>query len=794
MPQGISLTILPGTVIKISPSDSTKTDPEYLSSLTEITVRGTLRAEGKGEAPITFILDKGGPGDWAGIIVDGGAVILNSCEIQGAEAGLYVREGSATLLNSLLMKNRYGVVLEGRNALVRIENTKVKENDYGVLLMRGATIDITDSSVFGNRKKDVHSSKETDVMLPLRVLKEVEKKEKNRIYADAVLRGNTVWQGRIAVQGRIRVPEDSRLVIMPGTVVEFRKKDTNQDGIGENGLMIQGVIIAKGTGENPIIFRSAESQKRIGDWDAINIMNSDGVQNIIEYCQVEDAYRGLHFHFSNVAVRASVLRNNYRAVQFQESMVDIAGTHIYENNSGMQARDSAISMTDNFIFNNYSGVNLFRDRVVLRGNKIVNNYREGLRIREGVSDIQENLIDMNRYGLMVSDSLYGSFSRNVISRNIESGISLKGTDNMEISGNYIFGNGFNGMNIQDSRAVIRGNHIAENGQRGIGIISFNGTISDNNISANGLYAIDLEGSMDVSAPMNWWGTAPLSEALYDKNDEPERGRVDHRMQRQGPILFPWPLKTIITDTTWEGNISIQDKVHVLAGATLELKPDTRILFSPGTGLRINGRIRALGRKDARIIFTSSEKKEVSGWDEILLEYAMDSVFSNCDFEYATWGIHSHFTNLIVKACRFRNNYGGLRFRSGPVEIVQSVFEENHIGIRAYRGNALIKRNSIARNDIGIFVREKGGGLNIRENNLFSNTGYNIRVGDFNYENVDAANNFWGDSPPLDSIFDEKTEPGIGMVIYEPYALKPFVLDTPSFMSGKESEQEGVMGN
>jgi parallel beta-helix repeat protein len=525
VPRGVSLTILPGTVIKISSSDSTKTDPEYLSSLTEITVRGTLRAEGKGEAPITFILDQGDSGDWAGIISDGGAVILNSCEIQGAEAGLYVREGSATLLNSLLMKNRYGVVLEGRNSFVRIENTRVRDNDYGVLLMRGARIDTIGSSVLGNRKKDVHSSKETDFRVPLRVLKEEEKKEKNRIYGDEVLRGNTIWQGRIEVQGRIRVPEDGRLVIMPGTVVEFRKKDTNQDGIGENGLMIQGVIIAKGTGEKPIIFRSAESQKRIGDWDAINIMNSDGVQNIIEYCQVEDAYRGLHFHFSNVAVRASVLRNNYRAVQFQESTVDIAGTHFYENNSGMQARDSAISMTDNFIFNNYSGVNLFRDRVVLRGNKIVNNYREGLRVREGVSDVQENLIDMNRYGLMVFDSLYGNFSRNVISRNIESGISLKGTGNIEISGNYVYGNGFNGINIQDSGAVIRGNHIAENGQRGIGIISFDGTISENNISANGLYAIDLEGSMDVSAPMNWWGAAPLAEVLYDKNDEPEgKGR------------------------------------------------------------------------------------------------------------------------------------------------------------------------------------------------------------------------------------------------------------------------------
>ncbi len=152
------------------------------------------------------------------------------------------------------------------------------------------------------------------------------------------------------------------------------------------------------------------------------------------------------------------------------------------------------------------------------------------------------------------------------------------------------------------------------------------------------------------------------------------------------------------------------------------------------------------------------------------------MFSNCDFEHATWGIHCHFTNLLVDGCSFRKNYGGMRFRSGPAEIRDSVFEGNHIGMRSYRGNALITGNVFTKNEIGIFVREKGGGLTIKKNDLFKNGEYNIRVGDFDTEDIDARDNWWGvtgNASPADTIFDARREPGIGKVIYEPYAREPF---------------------
>lgn len=775
IPEGITLTIKPGTTITVVSAESTKTDPEYVSPLTEITIRGTLRAEGTEKAPVEFFGEEKKPGLWAGIIIDNGTATMRECRVKNAETGIHVLNGRLLLEGSVLQENRYGIVAHGVKAAVTIKNSQITDNDYGVFTFQGAPIVTSSSLVKGNRKKDTYSAaiKEYSPDIKLDTKEDV---SVSRRYKDDVLLGDTVWQGKIEIGGTIRVPEGSRLVIMPGTIVEFWKKDTNSDGIGENGLLVQGRLIAKGTMDHPIIFRSAEKQKRMGDWDAINIMNSSGTQNLIEYCRIEDAYRGLHFHFSNVAVHKSVLTNNYRGIQFQESLVEIRGNYLFGNKSGIQGRDSDITVSDNYICNNYMGANFLRSTIIVRGNKILGNWKEGLRIREAAVTLQENLIDGNRYGLMVADAFYGDYSRNSITNNAEFGLSMKNVDNIEVNENVIAGNGFNGLNIQDTRAVIKRNYISDNGERGIGIISFDGVIIENDFIKNGLYAIDLDGKKDISAPSNWWGGDDIERVIFDKSDDPAKGKVRYGKASTKAIPFVWPLQTMLTDTTWRGVIFVTNTLTVFPGAVLRITPDTKVEFSPGAGLAIKGKIIAAGKRDGKILFTSVQKKGASDWDEILLEYATGSVITNCIFEYATWGIHSHFTNLSVLDCHFTKNYGGMRFRSGPVEIKHSIFEDNYIGIRAYRGNAVIAENVITKNETGIFVREKGGGLNITRNNLYANSGYNVRVGDFNDEDVSARENWWGYGNPIDTIFDGRNEPGIGKIIYEPYLKAPVQTD------------------
>ena len=769
IPPGITLTIEPGTIIKVHPADNTRIDPEYMSHQTEILVRGELKAAGTAGAKIRFSNISGRDQDrWAGLIIDGGRAEITGTEINGAEAALTVLSGTARLQNCLVSKNRYGLVAQGSEALIKIAASTIKENDYGIMNLNGGQVERDKKSkIESNRKNDVFSAVAPPVFLTSKNYQTGQKPLTATYRDEALPVGYTEWKGRVRIDGQLRLPAESRLVIMPGTVVEFSKNDTNQDGIGENGIQVQGQLIAKGTPAEPIIFRSAEKEPMIGDWDSINILGSDQSQNIIEYCQIEDAYRGLHFHFANVAVNQTVLRNNYRGIQFQESLVSITNSQFYTNKSGIQARDSEVTFSNNEIFANLNGANFFRLNLQADTNVFANNTWDGLRIREGTSLLHENLLAGNRTGLTIADAVYGSFNRNVISGNLESGLLARNADNIEIKGNAIQSNGLNGISLRDTRAVISKNLINANGERGIGIISFTGTINDNNIADNGLYAIGIEDKADIDATVNWWGGSDLAQEIYDDADDPDLGLVIYEPVRRAPTAFAWPIERIITKTTWTGLIQVNKQLTVEKGGVLTIKPGTTTEFAKEAGLFVYGSLKAAGLPEQRISFTSSVKEGPGDWLGVRLEKATGSYLENCDFRYGEYGLHIHFVPMRITGCRFTDNDIAIRFRSGPIRLSRSLFSKNRIGIRAFLGNMEIFENEITENEIGVFIREGGKGVKIYRNNLYNNERYNMRLGDFNKDDVDATNNWWGKGDPAEKIFDGRMESYIGRVRLEP---------------------------
>lgn len=220
---------------------------------------------------------------------------------------------------------------------------------------------------------------------------------------------------------------------------------------------------------------------------------------------------------------------------------------------------------------------------------------------------------------------------------------------------------------------------------------------------------------------------------------------------------------------WKGTVQVNKTYTVPKGKTLEIKPGSRILFSRGTSLIVKGMLKAVGRKGEEIVFTPAKKGTTGNWHEIMLDSASDSIMEHCIIENATWGMHSHDTKLSLTSCTIRNSDVGLRFRSGPLTISKCRFSGNRIGLRSYRGIAQISESDFTDNEIGIFVREKGSGITITRSNLFRNSAYNIRIGDFNDEDVKAPDNWWGSDNPSATIFDARNEPDIGHVFFEPYS-------------------------
>lgn len=228
--------------------------------------------------------------------------------------------------------------------------------------------------------------------------------------------------------------------------------------------------------------------------------------------------------------------------------------------------------------------------------------------------------------------------------------------------------------------------------------------------------------------------------------------------------------TLDKDTTWTGQILLSEDLTVPTGITLTVAPGSVIKLAGGIGLVIHGTLIATGEKQNPIIFTALERHQP--WNEILLYEAGDSLLSYCDFSFGTWAVHSHFTRLNIRNCRFHDNEGGIRFRLGFLQINASIFEHNKIGIRSYQGIGIISGNTITANEIGIFIREKGDSVKINLNNIFSNERFDLRLGDFDLEDVDARDNWWNGKPNPEKIFDHDDESYIGRVIHTPYRETP----------------------
>lgn len=772
VPAGLVLTILPGTRIRAWAAEDTKIKPEFLSHRTEILVRGTLRAEGTEAAPVVFT--QGGPpgGErWSGIIVDGGRADLHFCRLSGAQNGIYVLRGMVKAVDLIMRDNIYALIASGGKARLELMKAVITDNDYGLSVFNKAQVKRSQTKISHNLRQNEWRFVAPAVKITPMFYKLANNLPLRRVYKNETIKGTTIWRGRVRITGQVRIAPKARLIIMPGTVVEFTKRDTNGDGIGENGILAQGEFIAKGTPHAPIIFRSAEKKRGRGDWDAINILGSDRSRNLIEFCQIEDAYRGLHFHFANVAVTNSIIQHNYRGLQFQESLVEIRDCQFYHNKSAVQARDSEVYFNNNEVFANVNGVNFFRQNLTGHDNIFANNQWDGLRIREGEAVIERNVMAGNRFGLRVANAVFGRFSHNLLAANLENGLLLRNTDSLTVSANAILNNGLNGISLRDTRGEISGNLVAGNGERGIGVRSFSGMIKGNNIVANGVYAMGLAGSRNVRAAGNWWGGADMSRAIFDKHDNPALGLVSYKPAALAPFVFSWPLAQVPLDLSWYGLIRLRNNVTVPQGAVLSIAPGTTVQLARGVGMEISGQIRGQGHPDARIRFTSVTRKAPNSWGEIMLDRAMGSYFNFCDFEYAAWDIHCHFTNLIMNHCRFLNSYGGFRFRSGPVEIKNSLFEGNHIGLRALIMTANIHNNTFKNNEMAIFIRKKGSGIKIHHNNFIDNQRYDIRVGDFDAEDVDARYNWWQGKTTPDKFFDGRRDPELGRVIYEPVELE-----------------------
>lgn len=201
------------------------------------------------------------------------------------------------------------------------------------------------------------------------------------VYRDSHISQDTVWSGRIRIDGTVKVAKGVTLTIAPGADISFVRRDADADGLGDAVLAVEGRLMAVGTRAEPIRFHSAEVHPQPGDWLEIRVDFSQEVH--LRYCDIRDSAYTLHAHFTRGIVEDCTIHHNIDGCRLGQATFVFRNNLIEHNQGkGINFRNSSVEAHHNIVRFNGSGVFLFendRDFAIHHNNFYANldNFRLG---------------------------------------------------------------------------------------------------------------------------------------------------------------------------------------------------------------------------------------------------------------------------------------------------------------------------------------------------------------------------------------------------------------------------------
>jgi len=156
--KGGSLTIQAGTQVNVVPAEGTKIDPEYLSSQTELLIRGKLDIQGTSEAPVRFLIVATNDSEaiaWSGITLDNAAEShLLNLELERADIGVRCVESSPEITGAQIANCRYGIVAQ-QQSHPKILGSVLRGGEGGIFCLRGSNPYLLDNQITGHDEEAV---------------------------------------------------------------------------------------------------------------------------------------------------------------------------------------------------------------------------------------------------------------------------------------------------------------------------------------------------------------------------------------------------------------------------------------------------------------------------------------------------------------------------------------------------------------------------------------------------------------------------------------------------------------
>lgn len=185
---------------------------------------------------------------------------------------------------------------------------------------------------------------------------------KETVIPGKVIKGNEYWSGKVILTGDVVIASSGKLVIHPGTQVLFQPKtDRTRSGRDKtrSEIIVRGILMARGTVDNKIVFSSSSPQPRMQDWYGITISNPRR-PSTIEYAVIQYAYNGIVIKKSKPVIKNCQIQFNYNAGIIAEvgAAPKISGNIISDNGyAGVICNTGARPvLSDNMITKNDIGI------------------------------------------------------------------------------------------------------------------------------------------------------------------------------------------------------------------------------------------------------------------------------------------------------------------------------------------------------------------------------------------------------------------------------------------------------
>ncbi len=156
--EGGTLTVRAGTQINIVPAEGTKIDPEYLSSQTELLIRGKLDIQGTPDLPVRFVIVETSATEeiaWSGIALDKAAESrIRYVELERADIAVRCVTSSPEIKGNRIANCRYGIVAQQKSHPKILENILL-DGEGGIFCWRGSNPYLLNNQITGHDEEAV---------------------------------------------------------------------------------------------------------------------------------------------------------------------------------------------------------------------------------------------------------------------------------------------------------------------------------------------------------------------------------------------------------------------------------------------------------------------------------------------------------------------------------------------------------------------------------------------------------------------------------------------------------------